>query len=796
MRINFSNLVGSILLCSAIAASQAAYAAIATNGLNLGQAQATTSTDRFIIKLREPSTRDIERRIQDIGRTSMGGVTYLRRMSGNSDVVKVPRKLQKVEAEEIARRLRAHPGVASAEPDYLMVHHVLPNDPMFAQQWHYYEPAGGINLPAAWDTSTGSSNIVVAVLDTGTRPHADLAGRLLAGYDFIKDLPTSNDGDARDANSGDPGDYGCNGSNSSWHGTHVAGTIGAASNNSSGLSGINWVSKILPIRVLGVCGGYTSDIVDGLRWAAGISVPNVPLNPTPARVANLSLGGDNGGCSTSFQNAVNDVTARGMAVVVSAGNSAIDAATFEPASCAGVITVAATGRNGNRASYTNTGSKVAIAAPGGSGSNGILSTLNAGLTAPGADSYAYYQGTSMAAPHVAGTVSLMLSKNPALTPAQVLQILKSTARQFPTGTGLDCSATSCGAGIVDAAAAVVAAANFGLPPPPPPPPVTQVNLALPANGGLATASSTYTSAYPSAGVNNGNRKGSDWGNGGGWNDASGSTFPDWVQIDFNGTKTIGEIDVFTVQDNYANPQEPTETQVFTQYGITDFEVQYWDGVNWTTVPGGSVSGNNKVWRKFSFSAVSTSRIRVLITNALAGFSRITEIEAYSSTSAPPPVPPSTVNLASQAAGAVASATSSHSSSFPAAGANNGERRGLDWGAGGGWNDATAGQYADALQVAFNGAKTISEIDVFTVQDAYDAPSVPTQTMTFSLYGITDFDVQYWNGAAWITVPGGAVNGNNLVWRKFTFAPVVTDRIRVNVRNALASFSRIVEVEAY
>ncbi len=795
MRLNLPKIIGSALVCiAASVAFSAASAAVATNGANIGPAATAGATDRFIVKLRDPSTRDVERRIQDLARPSMPGLNYLRQMSGNAHVVKAPRKLQKLEADAIARQLRADPRVASAEPDYMMFHQVLPNDPMYAQQWHYYEPAGGINLPPAWDITTGSNNIVIAVLDTGTRPHADLSGRLLSGYDFINDLPTGNDGDARDPDSSDPGDYGCNASNSSWHGTHVAGTIGAASNNSSGLSGINWVSKILPVRVLGVCGGYTSDIVDGLRWAAGIAVPNLPVNPTPARVANLSLGGNNGGCSTTFQNAVNDVTARGMVVVVSAGNSAADASTFEPASCAGVVTVAATGRNGGRASYTNIGSKVAIAAPGGSGSNGVLSTLNAGLTVPGADTYAYYQGTSMAAPHVAGTASLMLSKNPALTSAQVVQILKSSARQFPTGTGFDCTIGTCGAGIVDAAAAVAAAAGGA--PPPPPPPATMVNLALSANGGLATASSTYNSAYPTAAVNNGNRSGSNWGNGGGWNDALANTFPDWVQIDFNGTKTIAEIDVFTVQDNYSNPQEPTETQVFSLYGITDFEVQYWDGVNWTTVPGGSVSGNNKVWRKFSFSPVSTPRIRVLVTNALAGYSRITEIEAYASTTTQPPVPPATVNFASQAAGAIASATSSYSSNYPAAGANNADRRGLNWGAGGGWNDATAGQYADALQIAFNGAKTISEIDVFTVQDAYNAPSEPTPTMTFSLYGITDFDVQYWNGAAWTTVPGGAVSGNNLVWRKFTFAPVVTDRIRVNVRNSLNSYSRIVELEAY
>jgi hypothetical protein len=124
------------------------------------------------------------------------------------------------------------------------------------------------------------------------------------------------------------------------------------------------------------------------------------------------------------------------------------------------------------------------------------------------------------------------------------------------------------------------------------------------------------------------------------------------------------------------------------------------------------------------------------------------------------------------------------------------RRGLNWGAGGGWNDASGGTYPDALQINFNGTKSITEIDVFTVQDAYNTPSAPTAAMTFSQHGITDFDVQYWSGSAWITVPGGSVSGNNLVWRKFTFAAVTTNAIRVNVRAALNSYSRIVEVEAY
>lgn len=774
------------------------FAAIAMNGASVGSADEDDATDQFIVKLRDPSPGQVGRGIQALAASSAVNLTYVRQMSGSSHVVKIPQRLKKLDADALARLLSLQPNVTSVEPDRRMYPQLLPNDPMYAQQWHYYESAGGINLPPAWDITTGSSSIVVAVIDTGIRPHADLAGRVLPGYDFIANLAAANDGNGRDADPSDPGDSGCGRSSSSWHGTHVAGTIGAASNNSGGVSGTNWGSKILPLRVLGVCGGYTSDIVDALRWAAGISIPGVPLNTTPARVANLSLGGANGGCSTTFQNAVNDVIARGMVVVVAAGNSNADASTFEPASCAGVVAVSATGRSGNRASYSNFGAKVAIAAPGGSGSDGVLSTLNAGLTAPGADTYAYYQGTSMAAPHVAGTASLMLSANPALTPAQVMQILQSSARRFPTGTGADCSTAACGAGIVDAGAAVAAALAAAAPPPPPPPPIpTAVNVALAANGGVATASSTYSTAYPTVAVNNGDRKGSNWGNGGGWNDANAGVYPDWVQVSFNGTKSISEIDVFTVQDNYAAPQEPTETLTFASYGITDFEVQYWDGANWTAVPGGSVSGNNKVWRKFSFSPVSTTRIRVLVTNALAGFSRITEIEAYQTTSGtPPPTPTPTVNVASQASGAVASATSTYNAGFAPSGANNGDRRGVNWGAGGGWNNASAGLFPEALQVNFNGTKAISEIDVFTVQDAYSAPSEPTAAMTFSLHGITDFDVQYWNGASWATVPGGSVNGNNLVWRKFTFPSVATTAIRVNVRNALNSYSRIVEVEAY
>jgi serine protease len=215
------------------------------------------------------------------------------------------------------------------------------------------------------------------------------------------------------------------------------------------------------VRVLGKCGGYTSDIADGMIWASGGTVSGLPTNPNPARVINMSLGGS-GSCDTTSQNAINSARSRGTVVVVAAGNSNADASNFSPASCSGVITVAATNRSGGRAYYSNYGSIVDVAAPGGdvrsSSANGILSTLNAGTTSPGADSYAYYQGTSMATPHVAGVVALMLAKNSALTPDEVETRLKGSTRAFPA------TCSQCGTGIVDASAAVDAAGGIITPP--------------------------------------------------------------------------------------------------------------------------------------------------------------------------------------------------------------------------------------------------------------------------------------------------------------------------------------------
>ena len=429
-------------------------------------------------------------------------LTYKRPMSGDAHVLSLPARVSPAEAEAIARTLAALPDVEYAEPDYVMRPMLVPNDPSYPAQWHYYEPFG-INAPAAWDITTGSAAIRVAVIDTGITDHPDLAGRWVGGYDFIADVPTANDGNGRDSDPHDPGDWvtanmcgpGEPAENSSWHGTHVAGTIGAASNNGLGVAGINWVSLIVPVRVLGRCGGFTSDIVDGMRWAAGLTVVGVPANANPAKVMNMSLGGS-GACGSTYQNAINAINAAGAMVVVSAGNSNANAANFQPASCSGVVTVAATDRDGNRTFYSNFGTTVEISAPGGETNtnspslapqNGVLSTLNSGLTTPGTPSYVYYQGTSMAAPHITGILSLMVSLDPTLNFTQSLQLLQSSARAFPAGS--NCTTSTCGSGMADAAAALNAVLN----PPPtstagPSPTATRTNTP----GGKSTQTPTLT----------------------------------------------------------------------------------------------------------------------------------------------------------------------------------------------------------------------------------------------------------------------------------------------------------------
>jgi serine protease len=452
-----------------------------------GAATAATQaapTDRLIVKYRARAGAAgvqralLHRAAHDAALRRGVQLTHVRIGVFNAHVMRLNRALPHAEVQALARDIMASdPEVEYAEPDRVVHAHFTPNDTQYGQQWHYFETTAGINLPAAWDKSTGLG-VVVAVLDTGYRPHADLAANVLPGYDMIMDTFTANDDTGRDNDALDPGDYvsagGCGGTplqdtTSSWHGTHVAGTIAAVSNNGSGVAGVAFNAKVLPVRVLGRCGGQMSDVAAAIVWASGGTVSGLPANANPARVINLSLGAP-GACDITTQNAIDSARSRGTVVVVSAGNSNDDAANYSPASCDGVVTVAAVNRSGGKAYYSNYGPKVALAAPGGemlfNEADGVLSTLNSGATTPGADTYTYYQGTSMAAPHVAGVVALMLSKNPSLTPDDIATKLKSTARAFPS------TCAQCGAGIVNASAAVDAAG--GINPPPPPSTVAEV----------------------------------------------------------------------------------------------------------------------------------------------------------------------------------------------------------------------------------------------------------------------------------------------------------------------------------
>jgi serine protease len=401
-------------------------------------------------------------------------------------VLQLSRKLPVADAARLAADLMARDAsVEYAEPDRIMKPLFTPNDTYYNQQWDYFDTIGGMRLPEAWDKSTGTG-IRVAVIDTGYRPHVDLQGQILAGYDFIADTAIANDGNGRDSDASDPGDWTAAGecaagepaSNSSWHGTHVAGTIAALTNNGIGVAGVAYGAKVVPVRVLGKCGGYTSDIANGIIWASGGAVSGVTNIAARAQVINMSLGGG-GACDTTTQNAINSARSRGTVVVVAAGNENQNASNSNPANCAGVIAVAATSKSGGRASYSNYGTIVDVAAPGGDTGGAILSTLNAGTTTPGADNYAGYMGTSMATPHVAGVVALMLAKNPNLTPDEVEARLKSSARAFPA------SCSGCGAGIVDASAAVDAATGVT---PPAGPTISETE----SNNTMSTANSVTT----------------------------------------------------------------------------------------------------------------------------------------------------------------------------------------------------------------------------------------------------------------------------------------------------------------
>lgn len=386
--------------------------------------------------------------------------------SGDLASVQLSSTLDEADAQAFVSSLSSDPSVEYVQPDIVMTALDVPstpNDTYFSKQWDLGPAASwGMDATAAWSQATGEG-VTVAVIDTGIVNHPDLNNQVVPGYDFISDASRARDDDGRDGDPQDEGDwqtaYSCPGpsppTDSSWHGSHVAGTIAARTDNGVGTAGIAPDARIEPVRVLGMCGGSSSDIVDGLTWASGGHVNGVPDNANPAKVINMSLGGSASYCPSYYQEAIDAATERGSIIVVAAGNEDSNASGDTPANCGNVITVGSTGDQGARAYYSNYGSTVEVSAPGGDmrSGEGILSTVDSGTTTPQGADYGLMQGTSQATPHVAGTIALMAQVKPSLTTAEATQVLQDTS--YPIAS-CDTGAGSCGSGIIDAGAAVAA----------------------------------------------------------------------------------------------------------------------------------------------------------------------------------------------------------------------------------------------------------------------------------------------------------------------------------------------------
>jgi serine protease len=467
-------------------------------------------TDRVIVGFRTEAIVDTAAMHAEISALSGRVALPLRavdRLGEGLAVVKLAMPATVSNVDAALSSLRADPQVAFAEPDRRRYAHAVPNDPLYAGQWYLKAAqASALRAESAWDSSTGSAGVIVAVLDTGIRyEHPDLeraasGGRLLPGYDFVSadsdgKFTSANDGDGRDADASDPGDWvttteaalpifddNCEAQDeSSWHGTRVAGLIGARANNSVGIAGLTWRPWILPVRVLGKCGGYDSDILAGMRWAGGLGVTGVPANPNPARILNLSLGSEDR-CPASYQAVIDELVRSGVVIVASAGNESGPVAA--PASCQGVVSVVALRHAGTKVGFSSLGANATIGAPGGNcvntGANepclySIDTTTNLGATAPGAhgytDQFNFNVGTSFSAPLVAGVAALMVSVNATLPSAEITERLRAGARAYPAVSGIPvcrnpssindrqtaecaCTSTACGAGVVDAIGAL------------------------------------------------------------------------------------------------------------------------------------------------------------------------------------------------------------------------------------------------------------------------------------------------------------------------------------------------------
>jgi serine protease len=428
-------------------------------------------TDTAVPKSLSPVARELrqQERIAAVGAATRSTLMRLRETGDGALVLALPEALPIADVADLALRLQASPDVAWAEADRRVRPMAL--DPWRGAQWNLRAPdsaspvVGGINAEAAWSRHIGQG-AAVAVIDSGKTDHPDLAGAWLGGYDMIagdtaEGLAIAGDGDGRDPDPSDPGNWCETGAGAStWHGTAVAGIIAARMDNGYGIAGVAPASAILPVRAIGRCGGYMSDVLDAMRWSVGLGVAGLPANPTPVRVLNISLGGAVGSaCSAYEQATVDAVVAAGGVVLAAAGNDAT-ADLASPANCRGVLAIAAHTRSGDLAPYSNFHPGIVLTAPGGTGgseSSSILTSGNDGTNGPGnALQVRAFTGTSAAVPHVAAVAAMLIAIDPSLNADAVRSALVSSARPWPAGSrcARGDAVGQCGAGMLDASRAL------------------------------------------------------------------------------------------------------------------------------------------------------------------------------------------------------------------------------------------------------------------------------------------------------------------------------------------------------
>ncbi len=423
---------------------------------------------RLLIRLKDGVAPDWEVLLPRLSERA-GQQLAVERQLADIWVLSIAEKRPVAELAALAETLQTDAAVQYADPVRRAYASAAPNDPFYPLQWSLHDPVSGVDIETAWALQPDAAGIVVAVIDTGILPHPDLANRVLAGYDFISDPDAARDGNPRDPDPRDEGDWSAEGEcgsaqDSFFHGLFVAGQIAANTGNGLGIAGMVEGVSILPVRVLGKCGGTFEDVLAGMLWASGVPISGVPPNVNPAKVINLSLGGF-GSCDQSLQSAIDLALTQGAVVVAAAGNESRDVSEFAPANCSGVITVGAHRRDGDLTSYSNYGMGIDLTAPGGEVPNDglILSLSDIGHTVPQGSTYQLAAGTSFSAPLVSGAAALMLARNPLLTGGRLLDIVTATSRVFPPGTL--CATTGlCGAGMLDAGMAIASTFPDGPPP--------------------------------------------------------------------------------------------------------------------------------------------------------------------------------------------------------------------------------------------------------------------------------------------------------------------------------------------